>query len=198
MAKIAVRRINEWDGPSMLKIYGPYVEQLALEESALPPLSEYIQRIDKYTYGLGWLLCEIDSDPAGFCHLTENADAPGDPFSVDIRLYVKPGYLRRGVGTALYALMPDIMELGNRREVRARILLPNETAVRFHQAMGFSPLRTDKGAAEREGVLRDVLVMQKRLSPADPDAERPIKPYLIENADYEAARERAALLVKPT
>ena len=24
MAKIAVRRVNEWDGPSMLKIYSPY------------------------------------------------------------------------------------------------------------------------------------------------------------------------------
>ena len=28
MEKVAVRRVNEWDGPSMLKIYAPYTEGL--------------------------------------------------------------------------------------------------------------------------------------------------------------------------
>ena len=29
-------------------------------EQEPPGLQEYVQRIDRYTYGLGWLLCEID------------------------------------------------------------------------------------------------------------------------------------------
>ena len=45
--KVAVRRINEWDAPSMLKIYGPYVENTHFTpEKEVPKLSEYIQRID--------------------------------------------------------------------------------------------------------------------------------------------------------
>ena len=52
------------------------------------------------TYGLGWLLCEIDYQTAGFCHLSEDPGDPEDLFSVEFRLYVKQGLLRRGVGTA--------------------------------------------------------------------------------------------------
>ena len=72
MKKVAVRRVNEWDGPSMLKIYAPYTEGLEAFEGEPPELQEYIQRIDRYTYGLGWILCEIDSTPSGFCCLTED------------------------------------------------------------------------------------------------------------------------------
>lgn len=195
--KVAVRRINEWDGPAMLKIYAPYAEQtLACEEQESPPLAEYIQRIDRYTYGLGWLLCEIDSVPAGFCHLTEDRTDPENLFFVELCLYVKPEFQRRGVGRALYALIEDIMEYGNRRKVSVRILQPNPEAVAFFEAMGFSPEMVLKQAVEKLQQKRDVLVLSKQLSPVNPEALRPTKPYLIENADYEAAREAAAGLVR--
>lgn len=197
MAKVAVRRINEWDGPSMLKIYAPYVQQsLASPESEVPELQEYIQRIDRYTYGLGWLLCEIDSIPAGFCHLTESRDAPEDPFSVEFQLYVKPDFQRRGVGKALWFLMRDILEYGNRRGVTARVVLPNPAAEAFFPAMGFTRRETLLRGAEKFGKYWDVLILEYRLHPKEPGAQRPTKPYLIENADYEASREKAAGLVR--
>ena len=180
----------------MLKIYAPYTEGLEAFEGEPPELQEYIQRIDRYTYGLGWILCEIDSTPSGFCCLTEDREAPEDLFSVELQLYVKQDCRRRGVGSALWALMRDIMELGNRRRVTARVLLPNPEAQAFFLHAGFSPVRTERGGAEKWGEPHDVLVLQRELVPSDPGAERPTKPYLIENADYEAARERAALLVK--
>lgn len=186
MAKVAVRRVNEWDGPAMLKIYGPYIGTCATAETALPSLSDYIMRIDRYTYGLGWLLCEVDSTPAGFCHLTEDRTDPKNLFSVELQLYVKPEFYRRGVATALWTLMRDIMELGNRWQVKAYIDCENGKAERFFAKMGFCAC----------GGNGDTIVMKYELSPSDPTAERPTKPYLIENVDYERARERAAELVK--
>ncbi len=188
--KVAVRRVNEWDGPSMLKIYAPYTGSSRTPEQQPPELQEYIRRIDRYTYGLGWLLCEIDSTPAGFCHLTEDRYDPENLFSVEFQLYVKPDFLRRGVGTALWTLMRDMMELGNRRQVFARVDRQNPEAERFFEAMGFLP-----HAVKREGD-REIQVFRYELAPADPGAPRPTKPYLIENLDYERAREQAAKLVK--
>ncbi len=187
MAKVAVRRINEWDGPSMLKIYAPYTGTFHAPEPAPPELQDYIARIDTYTYGLGWLLCEIDSTPAGFCHLTEDRNDPKNLFSVEFQLYVKPEFQRRGVGTALWTLMRDMMELGSRRQVLARVDSRNEEALAFFHAMGFSPA---------EETAEGTRLLRYALTPLDPGAERPIKPYLLENVDYEAARERAAKLVK--
>ena len=188
MDKVAVRRVNEWDGPSMLKIYAPYTGTLCAPEAEPPELQSYIARIDKYTYGLGWLLCEINSTPAGFCHLTEDREDPKDLFSVEFQLYVKPEFQRRGVATALWTLMRDMLELGSRRRVTVRVQKGNRGAEDFFAAMGF--------ARCPEGDDGDGACWRYRLNPADPEAERPVKPYLIENVDYEKARERAATLVK--
>lgn len=183
----AVRRVNEWDGPSMLKVYAPYTGTPRAPEPEPPELQEYIRRIDRYTYGLGWLLAEVDCQTVGFCHLMEDRNDPKNLFSVEFQVYVRQDYLRRGVGTALWSLMRDMMEEGNRRQVFARVDRENQEGIAFFRAMGF----TDHAA---EG---DTVVLRYALTPSQPDAERPTKPYLIERSVYESSRERAAGLIRP-
>lgn len=171
----------------MLKIYAPYVENTnCTPDTAVPTLPEYIQRIDRYTYGRGWIMTEIDSASAGFCLLTDRDVEKGDWFTADIQLYVAPEYQRRGVGTSLYDLMLAIMHHANYRRVTAHIALPNDAAIAFHKKMGFSPVREEDG----------MLLMARDIEPENAGAERFTKPYLIENADYERAREHAATLVR--
>ena len=103
---------------------------------------------------------------------------------------MKPEFLRIVVGRALWTLMRDMMELGNRREVFAHIGLPGEGAQAFFKAMGFQPVE------ERQEDGRPVLLARYGLHPQDPGAPKPTKPYLLLNHEYEAAREKAALLVR--
>ena len=189
MARTAVRRVNEWDGPSMLKVYTPYTGTPAAPEREAPDLQAYVRRIDRYTYGLGWLLCEIDHQTVGFCHLSEDPAAPEDLFTVEFQLYVKQGMCRRHIGTALWELMRDMLEMGNRRRVVCRVHRENQAALAFFQAMGFVPL---EGEPPEEP---EKLWLAYHLRPGDPAAPKPTKPYLVEAADYEAAREKAAALV---
>lgn len=189
MARTAVRRVNEWDGPSMLKVYTPYTGTPAAPEREAPDLQAYVRRIDRYTYGLGWLLCEIDHQTVGFCHLSEDPAAPEDLFTVEFQLYVKQGMCRRHIGTALWELMRDMLEMGNRRRVVCRVHRENQAALAFFRAMGFVPLE-EKLPEEPEK-----LWLAYHLRPWDPAAPKPTKPYLVEAADYEAAREKAAALV---
>ncbi len=189
MARTAVRRVNEWDGPSMLKVYTPYTGTTAAPEREAPDLQAYVRRIDRYTYGLGWLLCEIDHQTVGFCHLSEDPAAPEDLFTVEFQLYVKQGMCRRHIGAALWELMRDMLEMGNRRRVVCRVHRENQAALAFFRAMGFVPLE-EKLPEEPEK-----LWLAYHLRPWDPAAPKPTKPYLVEAADYEAAREKAAALV---
>lgn len=183
----AVRRVNEWDGPSMLKVYSPYTGTPAAPEQEPPELQSYIQRIDKYTYGLGWLLAEVDCQTVGFCHLTEDRNDPKNLFSVEFQLYVRQDYLRRGVGSALWSLMRDMMEEGSRRQVFARVHRDNPEALAFFEATGF----TEHDRSD------DTIILKYTLSPAEESPQRPTKPYLIDKFAYEAARERAAGLIRP-
>ncbi len=192
MGRTAVRRVNEWDGPSMLKVYSPYTGTHMAPEQEPPGLQEYVQRIDRYTYGLGWLLCEVDHQTVGFCHLSEDPSQPEDLFSVEFQLYVKQGLSRRRIGTALWQLMREMMEMGNRRRVLCRVDRDNQAALDFFTAMGFVPLAGDPPEEPEKAWL----VYQ--LAPWDPQAAKPTKPYLVEAEDYEAARERAAGLVDLT
>ena len=189
MARTAVRRVNEWDGPSMLKVYTPYTGTPAAPEREAPDLQAYVRRIDRYTYGLGWLLCEIDHQTVGFCHLSEDPAAPEDLFTVEFQLYVKQGMCRRHIGTALWELMRDMLEMGNRRRVVCRVHRENQAALAFFQAMGFVPL---EGEPPEEP---EKLWLAYHLRPWDPAAPKPTKPYLVDAANYEAASEKAAALV---
>lgn len=192
MGRTAVRRVNEWDGPSMLKVYSPYTGTHMAPEQEPPGLQEYVQRIDRYTYGLGWLLCEVDHQTVGFCHLSEDPSQPEDLFSVEFQLYVKQGLSRRRIGTALWQLMREMMEMGNRRRVLCRVDRDNQAALDFFTAMGFVSLAGDPPEEPEKAWL----VYQ--LAPWDPQAAKPTKPYLVEAEDYEAARERVAGLVDLT
>lgn len=192
MGRTAVRRVNEWDGPSMLKVYSPYTGTHMAPEQEPPGLQEYVQRIDRYTYGLGWLLCEVDHQTVGFCHLSEDPSQPEDLFSVEFQLYVKQGLSRRRIGTALWQLMREMMEMGNRRRVLCRVDRDNQAALDFFTAMGFVPLAGDPPEEPEKAWL----VYQ--LAPWAPQVAKPTKPYLVEAEDYEAARERAADLVDLT
>jgi|GEM_PF-177242 len=195
MQKVNVRRVNEWDAPAMLKIYGPYADAgLCVSENTAPTLPDYIGRIDRYTYGRGWIMCEIDNVPAGICVVTEAAHDPENPFVSDIEVYVKPEFQRRHVGTALFSLMRDIMQHGNRKVVHTRVFAENETAISFFTSLGFK-MEFRKQAVSQNGTEKDLVRLYRNLIPDHAEAELPTKPYLIENADYEAARERAALLV---
>lgn len=183
----AVRRVNEWDGPSMLKVYAPYAGTAKAPEKEPPKLQDYIQRIDRYTYGLGWLLAEVDCQTVGFCHLTEDRNDPLDLFSVEFQLYVREDYIRRGVGRALWTLMRDMMEEGNRRQAFARVRRENPDALAFFKSMGFEDYDTED----------NIIILRYGLSPKEADPERPTKPYLIDKFAYEAARERAAEFIRP-
>ena len=205
--RVAVRRTNEWDGPSMLKIYTPYVEKTHYTpDTEVPTLAEYVQRIDTYTYGRMWILTEINNQTAGFCFLTDRDIPKDDLFSADAQLYVSEKCLHSGVGTSLYSLMLDIMHHANYRRVTAHINLPNDAAVAFHKILlcqhclfrkqeiptAFHKKMGFHEVSETDGVL----LMERAIEPEDPNAKRFTKAYLILAQDYEAAREHAATFVK--
>ena len=97
--------------------------------------------------------------------------------------------ISRELAGELSRLMRDMLEMGNRRRVVCRVHRENQAALAFFQAMGFVPL---EGEPPEEP---EKLWLAYHLRPWDPAAPKPTKPYLVEAADYEAAREKAAALV---
>ena len=103
--RVAVRRTNEWDGPSMLKIYTPYVEKTHYTpDTEVPTLAEYVQRIDTYTYGRMWILTEINDQTASLVVAQLLFLEAQDP-DKDIDLYINSPGGSITSGMAIYDTM---------------------------------------------------------------------------------------------
>lgn len=186
---VCVRRVNEWDAPAMLKIYAEAIEDgLSPHEREVPELSEFVRRVDRYTYSRGWTLADVDGRCAGFAVAHECLDAPDDPYLLDVEVYVLRSMRRCGVGSAVAGLIRDLAELGNRRALRVRLPESNAGAVAFFESIGYGFLRRDAHFRLKDSAPEAWVVLECRLSPADPNPMRPTKPYLVLSADYEAAR----------
>lgn len=194
MPRISLRRVNEWDAPALLKLYRPYLCGCTTQcTEAEPSLQEYIQRIDKYTYGFGWVMCEINSVPMGFCRAFENPFEPENPFSLSLEIYVKGSMQRKGIGSGLIYLITRILSCGNRRELSVNVPAGNTAAISFFKSQGF----TETGCHPHQALLNSrIKAMKLELIPDNPNAGSIIKPYLILGRDYENARAAAAGFVK--
>lgn len=188
--KVCVRRVNEWDAPGMLKIYGAAIDkrQSSFEREA-PALFEYVRRIDRYTYGKGWTVCDADGWTAGFAVAHECFDCPDDLFMMDVEVYVDGALRRKGIGSAVLGLLIDIATLGDKKALRARFPHSDATLA-FFKSCGFSELRRDNGFRPNE----TWTVVERRLDV--PDVEQPTKPFLVPQGEYERIRREWGATIK--
>lgn len=188
--KVCVRRVNEWDAPGMLGIYGAAIEAgQSCCERETPALFEYVRRIDRYTYGKGWTVCDADGWTAGFAVARECLDRPDDLFYMDVEVYVDAVLRRRGIGAAVLGLLVDIAAMGDRKVLRARFPHSDATLA-FFKSCGFTEIRRDEGFRPNE----TWTVVERRLDARD--AEQPTKPFLVPQGEYERIRREWGARIK--
>lgn len=188
--KVCVRRVNEWDAPGMLKIYGAAIDagQSSFERET-PALFEVVRRIDRYTYGKGWTVCDADGWTAGFAVAHECLDCPDDLFYMDVEVYVDAALRRKGIGSAVLGLLVDIAAMGDRKVLRARF--PHSDAVlAFFESCRFREIRRDEGFRVGE----TWTVVERRLDARD--VEQPTKPFLVPQGEYERIRRELGATIK--
>ena len=178
--KVCVRRVNEWDAPGMLKIYGAAIDagQSSFERET-PALFEVVRRIDRYTYGKGWTVCDADGWTAGFAVAHECFDCPDDLFMMDVEVYVD----------AVLGLLVDIAAMGDRKALRARFPHSDATLA-FFESCGFSEIRRDEGFRVGE----TWTVVERKLDARD--VEQPTKPFLVPQGEYERIRREWGARIK--
>lgn len=188
--KVCVRRVNEWDAPGMLKIYSAAIDGgHSTYERETPALWEYVRRIDRYTYGKGWTVCDADGWTAGFAVARECLDCPDDPFMMDVEVYVDAALRRKGIGSAVLGLLIDIATLGDKRVLRARFPRNDETLA-FYKSCGFAEIRRDEGFRPNE----TWMAVERKLDV--PEVESPTKPFLVPQGEYERIRREWGAKIK--
>ena len=107
------------------------------------------------------LVAELDGVVVGWASLSDwsHHDAYAD--TVEISLYVKEEFRRRGIGTRLLEAIVEEGEKAGIHTIIARITQGNEESIHLHESVGFEHIGVMREVGRKFGKLLDVYLMQK-------------------------------------
>jgi len=159
-----IRSVNLADVPAIQAIYERFVTDTAISfETEMPDMAEIRRRIEAQGDRYPWLVFETDRRVAGYAYASAHRTREAYRWSVDVSVYVSPEFHRRGIGSALYTSLLDLLRRQGFVNAYAGITLPNESSVALHESLGFTRIGTYRGVGFKFDRWHDVLWLHLRL-----------------------------------
>ena len=162
------------DAAGCAAIYEPFVSQAAVSFEERPPTAaDFVARIQRIERTHPWLVAEEGECLAGYAYACPHRERAAYRWAAEVALYVDPAFRRRGVGSALYRALLELLKEQGVWVVFAGVTLPNEASVGLHESLGFTPVGTYRRIGYKLGRWWDVAWWQLALrEPGDgPPAE---------------------------
>jgi len=176
-----LRLARESDADQVLNIYAPIVRETAISFELAPPgVDEMRERIRNILASHAWLVCEDAQAIAGYAYASKFRPREAYQWTAEVTVYVHPAQQRKGIGTALYGLLFEIMRQQGFCTAIAVIALPNQASVQLHERLGFKSIGIFERAGYKLGRWHDVGWWQLELQshPSNPNPPRSIAEIL--------------------
>ncbi|MDR2196758.1 MAG: GNAT family N-acetyltransferase [Coriobacteriales bacterium] len=168
----AIRMAVAEDAAAILAIYRPFITDTAITfVSTLPMVDDIARKMADIQTHYPYLVCDLDGQVVGFAYA--NWVRPHEPYrwNAELSIYVSPDHHGRGIATALYTALLQILKIQGFCNLYAVITLPNDASIALHRRFGFKELAVHEADGYKLGAWRDVLWMQHRIEGAsDPGA----------------------------
>ena len=164
------------DDTQCAEIYGYFVENSTVSFEYAPPLVDGFR--DRMVAALRtheWIVAERDATILGFAHAGPWNPRPAYDWSCETTIYLRTGFERHGLGTALYRDLIDRLRSRGFHLAIGRIALPNPASEKVHRALGFQPVGVHRGLGYKHGAWVDVLHTALVLNDGD-GAPAPVLP----------------------
>ena len=157
-----VRSSLSGDAGEIVAIYNHYIENShATFETETISSGEMLRRIDDAALaGYPFLVCESDGEIVGYAYGRRFRPRSAYQRSIEISVYVRPGFSGRGVGTLLYEHLLAEVRKGGFHAVIGGISLPNDASVRLHERFGFEKVAHFREVGRKFGRWIDVAYWQ--------------------------------------
>jgi L-amino acid N-acyltransferase YncA len=163
------------DAAAVAEIYAPSVTDDVTSFELVPPdAREMASRIAKILQQHPWLVCESGGDVVGYAYACAHRERAAYRWSVDVSVYVSARVHRRGVGTALYAALFEILVLQRYRNAFAGITLPNAASEGMHSRHGFTLVGVYHHVGYKFGAWHDVAWFERPILPRIQDPPEPL------------------------
>lgn len=176
MDEIRICMASGDDAAELLAIYRPYVEETAITfEYAVPTVEEFRGRICHTLERFPYLKAVLDGQTAGYAYVSPFRTRAAYQWSVETSIYVRQDCRGRGVGTALYQTLEDILRRQGIRNLYAGITDPNPASQALHHAFGYRTVARYSACGYKLDRWHDVIWMEKFLV-KDDTAPQPVIP----------------------
>jgi L-amino acid N-acyltransferase YncA len=152
-----IRLATKDDAETIAAIYAPFVSDSHTSFETDPPDgAEMATRIDHKLPRFPWLVADEGGVVIGYAYAGPHRERAAYAWSVEVSVYIAETARRRGVARRLYETLFDLLHRQGFRTAYAGITLPNPASVRFHEAMGFTPVGLYRNVGWKHGQWRDV------------------------------------------
>jgi L-amino acid N-acyltransferase YncA len=170
-----IRLVAPTDAKAIADIYRPFVESSPISFETDPPDETEIQkRISGSLPSYPWLICELEGCVAGYAYASRHRARSAYKWSVDVSVYVRPEFQRRGIGRGLYLSLVRILRAQGFFNAYAGIALPNPGSAGLHESIGFKAVGVYHNVGYKQGAWHDVGWWELALQPLPADPSSPL------------------------
>jgi phosphinothricin acetyltransferase len=163
---VRIRAAVADDLPSLTDIYNHYVEHTIVTFDVEPFTVEHRREWFGHYATRGphrCLVAEVDGAVGGYATSGAHRAKPGYATSVETTVYCAPAAVGRGIGSALYTALLELLADEDVHRAYAGVALPNEASVRLHERFGFRELGTFREVGRKLGRWVDVRWFERPL-----------------------------------
>lgn len=170
-----IRMASREDIPAILEIYAPYVAHTAISfEYAVPTLGDFTARFERITARFPWLVWEENGKILGYAYGSLPWERAAFQWCAEVSIYLHPDAHRRGIGSALYRALEQLLSLQGYLKVYAVVTTANQASVDFHEAVGYRLTASFPDCGFKHGAWHGTLWLEKQLSSVEMPTTVPV------------------------
>jgi phosphinothricin acetyltransferase len=153
-----IRTAEARDAQAIADIYNPYVADSGITFEEIPVAADEMARRIETTqsHSLPWLVAEDEGTVLGYAYANPWKARTAYRFAVEITVYVKQGCGKRGIGSALYTRLFELLRERGVHAIIGGIALPNDASVALHEKMGMTKVAHFRETGFKQGRWIDV------------------------------------------
>ena len=164
MSSLVIRIAKQEDARAILDIYEPYILNTAITfEYEKVPLEIFQERMSKVQEQFPWLVSEMNGKIVGYAYASPFKERAAFAWDCECSVYVDGTVHQKGVATALYTKLLELVEQQGYYNVYALITVPNEKSIALHKKFGFRDVGVFQKTGYKMGTWWDLCILEKKL-----------------------------------
>lgn len=164
-----IRFARAEDAQALLDIYAQYIHTPITFEYELPSAAEFARRISStLADGYPYLVCQDGDEVLGYAYAHRLGERAAYQWNAELSIYLSSRAAGRGLGTALYLTLMDLLRLQGVKTVCGIVTRPNPASEGLHRALGFRLTGVREKAGYKNGTWHDVMWLEKPLGAYGP------------------------------